>query len=168
MHDILWNVQVCGWMEHAVWISRGLVDHYCTLPRMSFVPWCLLSKLSIGSVFVVQSSQVQHRQRYMYVVPTQRGKNELISAFWKSWLRLNVGTMIWKLWGHRQCSSDVYNKLNISLMCKKIPFSDQVNQIWGTNEGKHKYVLYNVNVWRETRWVVLNSEFENTIFNRHS
>ncbi len=39
---------------------------------------------SVPSVFtgpVLGHSRGQHRQRCMYVVPTQRGKNELISAF---------------------------------------------------------------------------------------
>ncbi len=61
---LLYSITICEHiLEHAVWISRGTVDHCCILPRMSFFTRCLLSKLSVGSVFVAQykqSSQVQY------------------------------------------------------------------------------------------------------------
>ncbi len=130
--DILWNVQFCGWMEHAVCISRGTVDHCCILLRMSFFSWCLLSKLSMGSVFVVQykhpvsslhrprtgHSQGQHRQRWHICSSYTEGKNDLISI---------LKHMIVSTWyENRECTGSVpvvsATSWIFSLLCKKTEF----------------------------------------------
>ncbi len=121
--DILWNVQFCGWMEHAVCISRGTVDHCWILLRMSFFSWCLLSKLSMRSVFVVQykhpvsslhrprtgHSQGQHRQRW-HICSSYTEGEKWFNFYSETYDSLH---MIWKQRVHRQCTSGVCNKLNI-------------------------------------------------------
>ncbi len=159
-------------MEHAVLDQSRTCGPLLHTPEDVLLPMVFIKQV-INRLCVCGPSTISltgPAQAEVYVCSSYtEGKNELNFCILKI---LNWGST-WEPW-YENCEGTgrvaVMSTTSwiFSLMCKKIPFSDQVNQIWGTNEGKHKYVLYNVNVWRETRWVVLTSEFENTISNRHS